>query len=236
MMKHSVTVLLSLLFLFACRKDSEVPTPEKEAQHPDWYILHAPDEHGIQAVYGDIDGTLLLTDRRHIHYTKDKGKTWKQASYDSSIGLSGFAMTNDTLFVLDTETVSSSDSGNVYAKHPYQFSVDGGISWKKLDQQWSMPEMKTPLNYSYSANGIRFSIDRFIDSNGHVEDKGIKSENGRRIGLPRQHVLKSIYFDKKSRLYISGSAPLCHTDGYMQLCDKENARGTLYISRQEIRY
>ncbi|KAA6432689.1 hypothetical protein FEM33_23490 [Dyadobacter flavalbus] len=114
--------------------------------------------------------------------------------------------------------------------------MDGGISWKKLDRQAERSEMKTPLNYSYSANGIRFSIDRFIDTNGHVEDKGIKSENGRKIALPQRHVLKSVYFDKKSRLYISGSAPLCDTGGNMQPCDKENARGTLYISRQEIRY
>ncbi|KAA6432688.1 hypothetical protein FEM33_23485 [Dyadobacter flavalbus] len=98
-MKHSLTILLALLFLFSCRKDNEVPAPitvtETKTEHSDWYILHAPDEHEIQAVYGDIDGTLLLTDRRHIHYTRDKGKTWKQAGYDSNIGLSGFAMSGE---------------------------------------------------------------------------------------------------------------------------------------------
>lgn len=233
-MKHSYAILLALLFLFSCRKDNEVPAPEPEAEHPDWYILRAPDDYEIQSVYGDIDGILLLTDRRHIHYTQDKGKSWKQADYNSNIGLSGFAMANDTLFVLDTETSSNDDPGNRYAIRPYYFSVDSGISWKKLDYQPGTPEMKTPLNYSFSASGIRFSIDRFIDTNGNVVDSGIKSENGRKIILPQQHVLTSVYFDKKSRLYISGSAPLCNADGYMQLCDKENARGTLYISKREI--
>jgi len=231
-MKQLFIALLTVFFLSSCNN----PELETELADSDWYMLRAPGNREIQAVYGDIDDILLITDRFRIYYTKDKGKSWNQASYDSNIGLAGFARSNDTLFVLDTQTTSSTDPGNRYAIRPYYFSIDGGISWQKLQQHASMAEMKTPLNYGHSGNGIRFSMDQVFYDNGTVEDKGIISENGRKISLPQHHILTNVYFDKKSRLYVSGSAPLCSTDGYLQLCDKQDERGTLYISKQAIDY
>jgi len=114
--------------------------------------------------------------------------------------------------------------------------VDNGISWQKLQYHAGITEMKTPLNYAHSGNGVRFSIDQVIYETGDIEDKGIISENGRKISLPQQHVLTSIYFDKKSRLYVSGSAPFCNKDGHLQLCKQDDATGTLYISKKPIDY
>ena len=233
-MKQSFIVLFLLLSFISCVNKKETPSPEIE--NADWYILRAPENREIQAVFGDIDGTVLITDRFRIYYTNDKGKTWNQADYNSHIGLAGFTMSNDTLFVLDTETSNSADPGNRYAIRPYYFSVNGGISWKEMPKKPGIPEMKTPLNYGLSGNGIRFSIDQIIHPDGNVEHIGIKTENGRKISLPQHHVLTNVYFDKKSRLYVSGSAPLCNINGYMQLCDKQNVRGTLYISKKAIDY
>ena len=233
-MKQSAIIFFALIFFFSCRKENEVPAPETDVENPDWYILRAPENREIQAVYGDIDGTLLITDRHRIYLTTNKGKTWKQTDYNSQIGLAGFTMRNDTLFVLDTETSNSNDPGNRYAIRPYYFSVNGGTSWQLLRQYPGISEMKTPINYATSANGIRFSIDRVFYTNGRVEDVGIKADNGRKISLPQQHALSSIYFDQKSRLYVAGSSPLCEINGYMQLCDKNDIRGTLYVSRKAI--
>lgn len=235
-MKKSFIVLFSLLAFFACRNDNDAPGPEPAVEDKDWYILRAPDNREIQAVYGDIDGTLLITDRFRIYYTRDKGKTWTQADYQNHIGLAGLAARNDTLFALDTETSSSNDPGNRYAIRPYYFSVNGGEHWEELKSRWTMPEMKVALNYAHSGNGIRFSIDRVYHSNGSVEDIGIKSESGRKISLPQRHVLMSVQFDAKSRLYVAGSSPLCDKNGYLTLCDSKDVRGTLYVSRKAIDY
>ncbi|MCE7066980.1 sialidase family protein [Dyadobacter sp. CY326] len=207
-----------------------------EMQHPDWYILRGPENTEIYAVYGDIDGTLVVTDRYRAYYSKNKGKTWTQSTFDSKNGLLGFAVSNDTLFTLDTQTMSGDDPGNRYAIRPAYFSLDGGVTWDKLTQRPGIPEMKTPLNYGFSANGIRFSIDEIIQPVGTIEYLGIVTENGRKIALPQQHALNNVYFDQKSRLYISASAPLCNKDGYVQLCNKQDVRGTLYISKKPINY
>ncbi|KAA0992667.1 hypothetical protein [Dyadobacter aurulentus] len=233
-MKRSFIVLFALLSLVACRNDKDLPLPGM-LEDKDWYILRAPENRQIQAVYGDIDGTLLITDRFHIYYTRDKGTTWTQADYKNNVGLAGFGTRNDTLFVMDTETTSSAEPGNRYAIRPYFFSLDGGMRWEKLSQRGDEPEMKIALNYAYSGNGIRFSIDELV-SNGSVTHFGIKNESGRKITLPQRHNLNNVYFDQKSRLYIAASSPICEKNGADQFCDNNDFRGTLYISKREINY
>jgi hypothetical protein len=235
-MKKSFIILLSLVAFWGCRNNENAPAPELAAENKDWYILRAPENREIQSVYGDIDGTLLITDRFRIYYTKDRGKTWTQADYENHIGLSGLAARNDTLFALDTETTGSNDPGNRYATRPYYFSVNGGIHWEELASRWTMDDMKVPLNYAHSGNGIRFNIDRVYNANGTVDDIGIKSESGRKIGLPQRHVLMSVRFDQKSRLYVAASSPLCDKNGYVTVCDDKDVRGTLYISKKAIDY
>ncbi len=235
-MKKRFIILFCLLAFAGCRDDKDAPAPEMQVEDKDWYILRAPENREIQAVYGDIDGTLLITDRFRIYYTKDKGKTWKQADYQTNIGLAGLAARNDTLFALDTETSTSNDPGNRYAIRPYYFSVNGGENWKALPARLTLDEMKIPLNYAHSGNGIRFSIDRVYNANGTVDDLGIKSESGRKITLPQRHVLISVQFDQKSRIYVAASAPFCDKNGYLTLCDAKDARGTLYISKKAIDY
>lgn len=235
-MKKILCVLFSLLAFLGCRNAGDAPGPTPVTDDKDWYILRAPENREIQAVYGDIDGTLLITDRRYIYYTHDKGKTWTQADYVNNIGLAGFAARNDTLFVLNTQTMSSADPGNRYAIRPYYFSLNGGVHWQPLPSTLTGDETKVALNYAYSGNGARFSIDRVYHPNGSVEDVGVKSENGRKIGLPQLHVLNVVHFDAKSRLYVAGSAPLCEKGGYIQLCNEKDATGILYISKKAIYY
>ncbi|GGM94493.1 hypothetical protein GCM10010967_29690 [Dyadobacter beijingensis] len=238
-MKQILLAAAAFILLFSCKKDENpTPAPDQgfEMQHPDWYILRAPDNREIQAVYGDIDGTLLITDRFRIYYTNDRGKTWNQADYNTGIGLAGFTSRNDTLFVLDTETSTTADPGNRYASRPYYFSVDGGIKWQKLARSADYLDMKKPINFAHSGNGIRFSIDKVYDSFGNSEDLGVKSESGRRIGLPWKHQLSSVYFDGKSRLHITASAPLCDKNGKVDFCGDKDYRGTLYISKKPVDY
>lgn len=235
-MKKTLFILFSLLAFFGCRNDGDTPGPGTVTEDKDWYILRAPGNREIQAIYGDIDGTLLITDRHRVYYTRDKGKTWTQADYVNNTGLAGFAARNDTLFVLDTQTMSSADPGNLYAIRPYYFSLNGGVHWQPLPSILTLDETKVALNYAYSGNGNRFSIERVYHPNGSVEDVGVKGENGRKIGLPQLHVLNTVHFDAKSRLYVAGSAPLCNKAGYVQLCNEKDATGTLYISKKAIYY
>lgn len=229
-MKQLVTILSAVLFLISCNNTEPEALPESS----EWYVLRAPENRDIQAAYGDMDDILLITDRFHIYYTKDKGKSWNKANYNSNIGLAGFTQRNDTLFVLNTQSSNGDDPGNRYAARPYYFSLDKGISWQELQYNAGTTEMKTPLNFAHSGNGVRFKIDQVIYENGMVEDKGIVSEYGSKYIFPQHHALSSVYFDKKSRLYVSGSAPLCDIADFFQPCDKQDASGTLYISKNAI--
>lgn len=233
-MKKTFIILLSLLAFLGCRNEKDAPTPETMLEHPDWYILRAPDNREIKAVHGNIDDTLTITTGFEVFLTTDKGKTWKKGDYNARVGLFAFWQRQDTLYVMEGRRNGGSVFDNYFGIQPTWFSMDRGLSWERSTVWWDTDTWKVPINYAYSGNGIRFQIDLIQTTDSYLETIGVKSESGRKITLPARHQLESVYFDEKSRLYVTGSAPLCGDGADFEFCDQVNRSGTVYISKKPV--
>jgi hypothetical protein len=226
-MKELLLTCITLLTLLSCQKDAQI----MEAGNAEWYILTAPDANAIKGVYGDIDKFILITTGPRIYRTEDKGKTWKTTHDTSPGGTFSFAMLNDTLFVLDTQSTLTSASREqiIYAKNPSFFSLDQGLTWLPYINRKSLEDSPTVLlNKAYTVTGTEYKIDQ-VNIGDPDMTPGINTETGGKIALPKRHEINSIYFDTKNRLYVSASAALCGQGGRFSLCDGQN--GVLYISK-----
>lgn len=224
---------LPLLLLAACHQDADkLVAPD----YPDWYALRAPDNRAIQAVTGDLDGTLIITTTYHIYRTTDRGQTWQPSDYKGNSGLFGFAQRGDSVLALLAGRSSGVDSTSTeYASNGELFSLDQGATWQP-DRNLTHFAILAPLNRVKNPAGTEYSITLRLTptspggGSSYVEITGIKSQTGRRLTLPHDHQIKSLYFDKQSRLYVAASAPLCGRRENFAFCGEQN--GILYVSKQ----
>lgn len=234
-MKRILVLSLLPLALSACQKETAEPVP---LDYPDWYALRSPEGRAIEAVYGDIDKTLVVSTGFAIYQTKDRGKTWLPSTYNAHYGIEGFIMRNDTLLNL-TATVSGNPppADISYAVSPLHYSVNYGATWLPY-RNWSRKDAFDPrvaLNRATSPSGTEYSIDvlRTPTNPGsnsyYVETVGIKSAAGKTLPLPHDHDITSISFDAKSRLYVTASAALCGHRENFAYCGERN--GVLYVSK-----
>lgn len=234
-MKRLLFVSIVFITSLGCERDGEKNVlPE----YKDWYTLKVPEAEQAQAVYGDIDGTLVVATLFKIYLTNDRGKTWRKANYAPNNnyklahGLFGFVSVNDTLMVLDGKRIIE---GNpvVYATYPFYLSKDGGENWQFFSNS---RRINVPLNVLTTASGTVYTINELLTpiknstTGYYVETVGVKTSDGRELKLPQRHQIKSIYFDKKQRLYISASAPVCGTLEKFEFCGDQN--GMVYVSKQ----
>ncbi|MEZ0485682.1 hypothetical protein [Fibrella aquatica] len=228
-----ITSAVLALLLTSCRQEPAIDGLS-ETENPDWYILKAPEARAIEGVYGDIDGTLVITTGTRVYQTKDKGKTWLTGNYQTPIGLFGFVAHKDTLLALNTRSQTGDVPDQLYqATLPSHYSIDLGATWLPYTANTSASQSMIPLNRIKASSGTEYTIDEVITTNigsgDYVETVGIKTSSGKRLTLPQDHQLKSLYFDRQSRLYISASAPLCGKGNAFAFCGDQN--GILYVSK-----
>lgn len=236
-MKRLFLCSLLLASLSACQKDNDAEPELTPTETADWYVLRAPDDRAIEAVAGDIDGTLVITTRFQIYYTQDRGKSWQTSNYKSNQGLFGFAQQQDTLFALNTGLGSPSNEQIGYAGGTSHYSLDQGATWLPY-RNWRRAdfEPRVPINKVTAASGTVYSIEYLLtplspnSSSSRVDYVGIQTSTGQHLTLPQDHQITSIAFDAKSRLYVTASAPLCGGREKFAYCNKSN--GTLYVSKK----
>jgi hypothetical protein len=234
-MKNLLLLGLLALTLGACRKDAE---EDVQPDYADWYALRAPDNRAIEAVSGDIDGTLVITTGFKIYQTKDRGKTWLTANYNERLGLTGFLQRSDTLLAFTAQLGNALPTSIAYAAQPEYYSIDGGMQWQSY-RNWDRKTNFSPRiarNQAASPlSGTEYSIDILLTpinpgtSSSYVETVGIMTA-GCKLTLPQAHQIKSIYFDTKSRLYVAASAALCGRNENFAFCGEQN--GVLYVSKE----
>ncbi|MBC6611886.1 hypothetical protein H8B15_13210 [Hymenobacter sp. BT507] len=235
-MKLLLPATLLALSLAACQKEKDATPELAPTETADWYVLRAPDDRAIEAVAGDIDGTLVITTRFTIYCTKDRGKTWQQADYKSNAGLFGFLQQQDTLFTMSAGYTRGGDNTE-YATSPSHFSLDQGATWRPY-RNWRRAnfEPRVPRNQATASSGTVYSIEYLLtplspnSSSSRVDYIGIQTSTGQHLTLPQDHQITSIAFDTKSRLYVTASAPLCGGRETFQYCNKSN--GMLYVSKK----
>jgi hypothetical protein len=220
--------------LGACHKEDAEPS---QPEYADWYAVRSPEGRAIEAVSGDIDGTLVISTTFKIYQTKDKGKTWLLSNYNAASSIAGFVQRQDTLLALSATAGNAGPSTIAYAISPSHFSLDAGATWQLYRGRWQPNlEPKVALNQATSLAGTTYSIDFLLtptspgSSSSYVETVGIKSAAGTELLLPKDHAITSIYFDAKSRLYVTASAALCGQREKSAYCGEPN--GVLYVSKK----
>jgi hypothetical protein len=239
-MKSVVLSTLLLLALSGCKKESD--DIDTQPEYKDWYAFKSPDTRAIQAAIGDIDGTLVITTGFKIYQTKDRGKTWKTATYTANHGLFGFLSRQDTLLALNLQVGAVvSNTTTAYAASPSFFSVDEGLTWlpyrhwdRKVDfePRIARNRVTTPIGTEYSFE-ILLTPTSPNSGTSYVETVGILSSTGQALQLPQDHQMMSLHLDSKSRLYVSASGPLCGRRQDFAFCGDEN--GILYVSKAPLR-
>ena len=237
-MKFIILSASLLLALVGCKKEIEIEADPIQPAYKDWYALKSPDTRAIQAVIGDIDGTLVITTGFKIYQTKDKGKTWKTAIYTANHGLFGFLSRQDTLLALNTQVgAATSNTTTAYAASPSFFSVDEGLTWQPY-RHWDRKvdfEPKVARNRVTTSAGTEYSFEILLtptapnSGTSYVETVGIRSSAGQTPQLPQDHAMMSLYLDSKSRLYVAAWGPLCGRRQDFAFCGDEN--GILYVSK-----
>jgi hypothetical protein len=232
--KFTLSIVLGVLALGACRKD---PAEPSQPEYADWYALRAPEGRAIQAVAGNIDSTLVISTRFAIYQTNDRGKTWQPSNYTDRFGVEGFLQRGDTLLAMTASTGAATPTSIAYAISPTAFSVDKGATWRKY--VWRGQYNREPqavLNRATSPAGIGYEMEFRLtptqpgSTSTYVETIGIKNALGTRLMLPHDHTFTSISFDRQSRLYITASAALCGSLKNFAFCGEQN--GVLYVSKK----
>lgn len=235
-MKYIVLAGLGALLvgLGACHKEDAEPS---QPEYADWYALRAPEGRAIQAVYGDLDETLVISTRFAIYQTKDRGKTWLSSNYKDRFGVEGFLQRGDTLLAMTAATGAAAPNSIAYAISPTSYSLDKGATWQKYvwRGRYSL-EPKAVLNRVASPAGIAYEMEYRLtptqpgSTSNYVETTGIQNALGAHLSLPKDHDITSIYFDTKSRLYVTASAALCGRGENFAFCGEQN--GVLYVSKK----
>ena len=231
-MKSILLASLLSIALFACQKEKNEIVEIQQPEHPDWYILTSPDVNSIKGVYGDIDGTLIITTGQKIYQTRDKGKTWSTGKYGGNQGLFSFILKQDTLLALSTKSgrqLQGSDL-NYYAIDPFYFSMDQGITWSPYKNRYDRDSLMVPLNRVKSPSGTEYTIKDIVLGNTGTLIGSIESSAGNQLTLPKMHYIQSLYFDSKSRIYVSAEPSVCETSKGFELCGPTN--GVLYVSKR----
>ena len=232
-MKSYLLAGILMAALFACQKDKNEIMEIHQPENPDWYILTAPHSQSIRAAYGDIDGTLIITTGLKIYQTKDKGKSWTEANAKNTIALFGFTQKQDTLLAFGTKqgTKKPNEEMKYFAADPSYFSMDEGLSWSIYKTRYNRDSLRIPLDRAYSSSGIEYQIkDITAGENTYVLIGVVENSRGSQLSLPKKHYLNSIYFDAKSRVYISAEPSVCETSKGYHLCGEP--QGVLYVSKQ----
>jgi hypothetical protein len=234
-MKQSLPIALLALSLAACQKEQAAEPTPTVIEYADWYALLAPDNRTIEAVAGDLDGTLTITTRYTVYPTKDRGKTWQTGNYADRSGIFGFQQQQDSLLALTAGGGTFSNTSVEYAIQPSAFSLNQGLTWQHYRDWRPSQQLRVGRNRATAASGTEYRIEYEETpvapnaSNSYIESVAIQTSTGRRLTLPRQHQLTSLYFDAKSRLYVTASAPLCGRGKDAKICD--DPHGILYVSK-----
>lgn len=236
-MKSFYLFALLLLSLTACQSDEPeiiTPAPVAPLEFNDWIILTAPENGFVEAVYGNIDSTLIISLGNQLYRTLDQGKTWQTTKYASNESIFGFSASGDTINAYSS-LLKIQDNPELYIAGPRYYSLDYGKTWKKRtsDDSFSRPHggLKKAVT---AANGItyklveEYKVDPSYTIPPYVDKAGLQMSDGRVVYLPQVVNVKGISLDSRQRVYLACSAVLCQG----KYCSSRH--GQVFISKKPL--
>lgn len=233
-----------ILAALSCKKtESDTVAPD----YADWHTLKAPIDEPIQAVWGELESTLVIATTFKLYRSTDQGKNWQQVDQLQG-GISGFVHHNDTLFVM-TGFINT-PTAHIMA-HASKFSLDAGESWqvyRKYNPLFDTRSSLGPVNPKLYIDSVRtiigttYTINKvYLDPptavSRRVEMPNVITDQGRIVKLPQWHKIQSLYLDPKQRLYLAATDAICERSdsgkGYTY-CNSKQGRGMVYISKSPL--
>lgn len=230
--------LVLLLVLAACHRDNpDTVQPEYTA----WYILRSPDAGSIDAVWGDIDRTVVIASTTLALYrTTDRGESWQQV-YAKNQPVTGLVMQKDTLFATSGMLYAG---GEVTLVNTALYSIDLGATWltyhrinPTFDLVGYAGNSGIKTNPVTATNGVTYTIRRqYLNDSTKIRGRfitpGVVTQTGRQIDLPKRHQLRSLALDAKGRLYAAGSDEVCELSPNFRYCN--GGKGVVYVSKNPL--
>ena len=129
---------------------------------------------------------------------------------------------------------------------PNEYSVDDGKTWTAYPRRNPLFELSNVMNRLRffvnpvtASNGVTYKINQvFRDgptaTTGQFTTPGVITSTNRRIDLPQLHILNSLYFDAKERLYVAGTDAVCMQGQTFAFCNSKAGRGVVYVSKKPL--
>lgn len=243
---HARTILSLVAIALAtgaCRQHAnDTPSP---AEDPDWIRLEIPKGRVANAVFGSLDGTLVVTTYKDAYYTTDKGATWHK-TFDFATEKQALVARHDTLIALNKAGLDV--RGHQVAVRGDYYSPDLGRTWKPaLDAQYYAYGRLRQRVDSVQANGVAYQYKLNYSpvapgSNTFYSEPSdlVRSSAGRQttLRLPAKHVLRTLYLDAQNRLYVT-AASCEHRNSPVDCADCQPENGlqspaVVYVSRKPL--
>jgi ligand-binding sensor domain-containing protein len=242
-LRATFLLLATALVAGSCQRHSaDAPTPSED---PDWIKLEIPKGREANAVFGDLDGTLVVTTYKDAYYTTDKGKTW-QKSFDFASPMQGLVARHDTLVALGQAGTDA--QGRHIAVRGQYYTTDFGRTWKPVggSTYYTFGRLRQRTD-SVQAAGVAYQIKLNFSpaspgSNGYYsEPSDLLKKNGSgqaTLLLPAKHVIQNLYLDATNRLYVA-AASCAHRTSLTDCaaCQPENglqSPAVVYVSRKPL--
>jgi hypothetical protein len=243
---HIRTTLCLLAIAFAtgaCQhRTNDAPAP---AEDPDWIRLDIPKGRVANAVFGSLDGTLVVTTYKDAYYTTDKGATWHK-TFDFATEKQALVARHDTLIALSKAGTDA--RGHQVAVRGEYYSPDLGRTWTAVlstAQYYAYRRLRQRVD-SVQANGVAYQFKLNYSpvpgsSTFYSEPSDLlKTQAGRQTSmrLPAKHVLRNVYLDAQNRLYVA-VASCEHRNSLTECADCQPENGlqspaVVYVSRKPL--
>jgi ligand-binding sensor domain-containing protein len=242
-LRATFLLLATALAAGSCQRHSaDAPTPTED---PDWIKLEIPKGREANAVFGDLDGTLVVTTYKDVYYTTDKGKTW-QKSFDFASPMQSLVARHDTLVALGPGN-NDAHSRHLAVRGEY-YSTDFGRTWKSVGDAtyYTFGRLRQRTD-SVQAAGVAYQV-KFNyslaspSSNSYYSEPSDllkKNASGQAtLRLPAKHVIQNLYLDATNRLYVA-AASCAHRTSLTDCaaCQPENglqSPAVVYVSRKPL--
>lgn len=242
-----VRIIFSLLAVGlaagACQhRATDTPAPTED---PDWVKLEIPKGRVANAVYGNLDGTLVVTTYKDAYYTTDKGATWHKA-FDFATEKQALVARHDTLIALNK--AASDERGHQVAVRGEYYSPDLGRTWTgamSSANYYAFGRLRQRVD-SVQAGGVAYQFKLNYsavasNSNAYYSEPSdlIRTGPGGKstMRLPAKHVLRNLYLDAQNRLYVAVASCEHRNSADCADCQPENglqSAAVVYVSRQPL--
>lgn len=229
-----------MMVFSACSKEK---TMEKTQvfNDPNWTRVEIPDGREAHAVYGDLDGTLMVSTFTSIYQTIDKGKTWTKTK-ENHQPVYGFLSVKDTIFALEANFLKDKSDQRM-ASYSSSFSLNNGLNWLQADQYKVNKDRKQPLAFISLLNQIIISLKEHLEpisgnaNASYVLKNSIEINNlGKTqiLNVPFDNQITNLYIDNKGRLYVSATNAIHDKDSGKYIETEDSGAAIIYISKQNI--